>query len=446
MRGLRSFLALVVVLAGLGAYLYFVESKKSPEEDAEKKEKVFGAVEADKLEEIIVKSESGERTTLRKAGADWQIVAPVTAQPDSAEVAGLTSNLSTLEIQRVVDENAPDLKEYGLAEPRVQVMFKAAGQTRTLNIGNKTPPGTDLYATVGDQKKVFLISSYLDSTFNKTTFDLRDKAVLKIDREKLDVLEVAAGDRQLRFTKADGEWKMTAPVAARADFTAVDGLVGRISSAQMKSIAAADGGDPKTFGLDKPAATVKIGSGSSQATLAIGKAAKDGEVYARDLSRPAVFTLEVSLLDELKKPAGDFRQKDLFDARGFNATRVEALRGGQTVVFEKAKVKDKEGKEEEKWRQILPSQRDVDNAKVETLLTAATGARADTYTETTAKTGLDKPEVTIVIKFDDGKKEDRVAFGRSGADAYAQRAGDPGAAKIPASTLDSIVKALDDLK
>ena len=446
MRGLRSFLGLLIILIGLGAYLYFVESKKTPGDDADKKEKVFATLDVEKIEEITVKSESGDRTTLKKSGTEWQIVSPVAAQPDSAEISGLTSNLSTLEIQRVVDENAPDLKEYGLVEPRVQIVFKAGGQTQTLNIGQKTPPGTDLYATVGDQKKVFLISSYLDSSFNRSTFDLRDKAVLKIDRDKLDTVDITAGDRQLRFAKADAEWKMTAPVAARADFAAVDGLVNRISSAQMKSIASADGGEPKDYGLDKPAATVKIGSGSSQATLSIGKTAKEGEVYARDLSRPSVFTIEASLLDELKKPAGDFRQKDLFDARAFNSTRIDVTRGGQTIAFEKTKVKDKDGKEEEKWRQILPAAKDVDNAKIDSLLAAVTGTRADTYTDTTAKTGLDKPEVTIAIKFDDGKKEDRVTFARSGADAYAQRAGDPGAAKIPASTLDSIVKALDDLK
>ena len=61
--------------AGLGAYLYFVESKRDPS-DADKKEKVF-TVESDKIDELTVKSESGERTTLKKTGTDWQIVEPV---------------------------------------------------------------------------------------------------------------------------------------------------------------------------------------------------------------------------------------------------------------------------------------------------------------------------------------------------------------------------------
>lgn len=449
MRGLRSFAGMLAILIALGAYLYFVDSTKTPSDDAEKKDKVF-TVEADKIDEIAVKSESGERTTLKKTGNDWQIVQPVGAKPDDAEVSGLTSNLSRLEIQRVIDENASDLSAYGLEPARVEVSFKADGKQQAIHIGQKTPPGTDLYARLPDQKKVFLISSYLDSTFNRTTFDLRDKAALKLDRDKIDAVEIVTADRQLRVTKADSEWRLTAPVAGRADYSTVEGLIGRLGTLQMKSLAAAEPADLTAYGLDKPDVTVKIGTGSSQATIVFGKKAESGDIYAKDLARPAVFTVESSLLDELKKTPGDFRQKDLFDARAFNATRLEVTRGAQTVVFEKTKVKDKDGKEEEKWRQALPSARDVDSAKVDALLSAATGARADTYVEgkdaQAAAKALAKPELSIAIRFDEGKKEDRVAFARSGSDAFASRAGEAGSAKLAASTLDSIVKALEELK
>src|SRR5215213_1432221 len=110
MKGLRSFGGLLVVLLALGGYLYFVESKRPAGSDAEKKDKAF-AIEADKVEEFTLKSESGERTTVRKAGTDWQIVQPA-AKADAAEVAGITSALATLEIQRVIDDNPADVSIY----------------------------------------------------------------------------------------------------------------------------------------------------------------------------------------------------------------------------------------------------------------------------------------------------------------------------------------------
>jgi hypothetical protein len=448
MRGLRSFIVLLVVLIGLGGYLYFVESKRPAGDSGPEREKVFG-VDSEKIEEITVKSESGERTTVRKSGeGGWEIVAPTKGQADVSEVSGLLTNLSTLEVQSVVDENPPDLKEYGLAEPRVEVTFKADGQEHALQIGQKTPPGSDLYAKRANANRVFLISSFLDSTFNRNTFDLRDKAVVKVDRDKLDAVEVSAGGRSLRFAKSGSEWRIAQPVEGRADFSAVEGLVGRMSGLQMKSVANAEGGDLKKFGLEQPAATVRMHSGSSQATLLVGgKAEEEGSVYVKDAARPAVYTADASILEELKKDVGEYRQKDLFDARTFNTNRVEIARGGQTIVFEKTRAKNKDGQEEEKWRQVAPGEpRDVDQAKADALITAITGTRASSFVDAGTKTGLETPEIAVTIKFDDSKKEEHVTIGRGGTDAYASRAGEAAAAKIETSSLDAIVKALEELK
>jgi len=253
MRGVRSLILLVVIAIPLGWYAYR-DYQKPAADDGPKKDKVF-TVEPDKIEEISVKSESGERTRLQKSGSEWKIVAPASGQPDAAEVSGLTSNLSSLELERVVDENPPDLKEYGLAQPRIEVAFKSGGQEHTLLIGQKTPPGTDLYAKRADDKKVFLIPGHVESTFNKATFDLRDKAVMKVDRDKLDALELTAGDRSSKFVRPAGEWQIAAPVQARADFNTIESLVGRLAGLQMKSIIDAPDADLKKYGLDQPAAS-----------------------------------------------------------------------------------------------------------------------------------------------------------------------------------------------
>jgi hypothetical protein len=446
MRGLRTFIVLLVVAMALGYFVYR-DSQRPPADEGPKKDKVF-TVEAEKIDEVTIKSDSGEQTRLQKSGSGWQIVAPVTAQPDSSEISGLTTNLSTLEMERVVDENPPDLKEYGLAQPRIEVSFKADGQQHTLLIGGKTPPGSDLYAKRGNENKVFLIPGHLESTFNKKAFDLRDKSVVKVDRDKLDGLELSAGGRTIRFAKVNGEWQLAAPAGGRADSGAVEGLVGRLTSLQMKAIAAdTEGPDAKKFGFDKPAATVRFGTGSSQATVALGATAEGGTVYAKDLSRPVVFTVESSILDDLKKDPSEYRQKDLFDARSFNSTRVELVRGGQTHAFEKTKVKNKEGQDEEKWRQVSPQTRELDQASFDSLLSAITAARATEFVDAASSAkALAAPEMTVTVKFDEGKKEDRVTFAKVGTDAFAARAGDAGAAKVETATIDSIAKALQELK
>src|SRR3954470_24279059 len=120
MRGLRSFGVLLVVLLVVGGFALYQYIKVPADSGAEKKDKAF-SVEADKIEEFTIKSESGEQTTVRKNGADWQIVQPAAGKPDSAEVSGITSNLASLDIQRVIDESPTDVAEYSLTQPRVEV-------------------------------------------------------------------------------------------------------------------------------------------------------------------------------------------------------------------------------------------------------------------------------------------------------------------------------------
>ena len=381
MKGLRSFLVLLVVAAGLGIFLYY-DSSRDPASES-KQEKVFAGLESDKIEQVTVTSATGEKTTAQKQGTVWQLTSPATAAADEAELSGMASNLASLELQRVVDDQATDFKQYGLDPARITVNFRSGGKEHALLLGAKTPTGGDIYARLPGGPRVFLVSSFLETTFNKSTFDLRDKTVLKLDREKVDRLEVQTGDRTMTFVKQGADWRITAPIEARADFGAVEGILGRLNTSPMKAIAAAEIKDPKElqeYGLDKPSATVRVVSGSSQAGLAIGKPAADGTVYAKDLSRPMIFTVEIGLADDLKKPVDDFRIKDLFDARSFNTTRVEVARQGKIVAFEKDK---------DTWKQVTPAAAAVDAAKVEALLTALTSTRATGWEPNGAATGLD---------------------------------------------------------
>src|SRR6266508_1842270 len=447
MRGLRSTIALVLVLAGLGAYIYFVTWKQPATDTGKKQDKVFASVEADKIEEIKVTSAAGDATTVKKEGGAWQLKQPIAAKADESEVSGIASALSSVEIVRVIDENPTNLNDYGLSNPRIEIDFKAGGDKdyRKLLIGEKSPTGSDMFAKRNDEKKVFLIPAFQESTFNRSTFDLREKTLLKFDREKVDGVDVAAGGKETAFAKEGGEWKITRPLQVRADFGSVEGLIGRLQSAQMKSIVADEpaAADLKTYGLDKPEATITLNAGSSRATLLLGGKSADNTIYARDASKPMVMTIDSSLLDEVKKGPDDYRRKDLFEFRAYNANRVEITRNGQTIVFERIKGQGENA--QDKWRRVGPNPAEVDRDKVEGVLSRLANMRASSFVESTAKTGVDKPSMTVYVKFDDSKKEERVAFGKDGADVFASRPGEPGAAKTDPTDFTEVNKSLDEL-
>lgn len=445
MRGFRSTIVLLLVLAGLVGYIYFYEMKRpSPGETAEQKQKVF-TVEADTIEEVNVKAASGERTVLRKRGGAWRIVDPTDVKADESEATAIVTNLASLEIQRVVDENATDLAQFGLAAPRIEVGFKQAGKgmASRLLIGDANATGGEIYATVPGSARVFLVSSFLESIFGKGTFDLRDKTVLAFDRAAVDALEVVTKDQRLAFVKTGDEWALTSPVAARADQGQVQGAIGSLQTLAMKSIAAPDAAekDLATFGLDKPELTATVGAGSTRATLAMGRTDESGNVFARDLASPMVVTVDPALINALRNTPDSFRPKDVFDFRSFTASRLEVTRGTSTVAFEQVAGKDGTSA----WKRLAPAGA-VEASAMDSLLSAFSGLSVDGYVGAGAKTGAESPIAIVTAKFDDGKKEERVVFGKVGSDVFAMRAGEPGAARVDAAKFDDAMKALDAIK
>lgn len=440
MRGLTSMLVLVAVLVGLGGYIYFVDSKR-PAGSTEAKAKVF-TVEADKIQEIRVTT-GAETAVLTKVDGSWRMTEPVQADADETEISSLTSNLSTLELNRVVDENAADLAQYGLSNPPVLVAFKADGNVEgQIAFGEKTPTQSDLYAVKPGEKRVFAVSAFLESTFNKKPFDLRDKRALKFDRDKAETLEIAQGPSKLSLTRKGTEWAVNQPVQARGDYGAIEGLLTRLSTVSMTKLIASDANNLATYGLDKPALTAVIGTGSSRAVLAIGKE-ENGEVYARDEARPMIFTVDPTLVTDLKKGVDDYRDKELFEFRPFSAERLRLTRGADTFEFQKVKGSGENAVD--KWQRVNGgSASDVETTKMDDLLTKLSNLRAQSFAGTDAGTGLLTPAMSVAVSYDQGKFE-RVRVGRSGGEAFASREGEPGAARLDVSAVDEATKALDAL-
>jgi hypothetical protein len=80
---------------------------------------------------------------------------------------------------------------------------------------------------------------------------------------------------------------------------------------------------------------------------------------------------------------------------------------------------------------------------MDSLLSALSGLSVAGYVDEKTKTGSESPIAIVTAKFDDGKKEERVVFSKTGTDVFAMRAGEPGAAKVDAAKFDEAMKALD---
>jgi len=449
MRGLST-LILIVVLAGLGGYIYFVDSKRpadTPAAEGESaKEKVF-KIETDKINEIRLTTK-GESTLLRKEKDGWKLVEPVKVEADPPEAIGLATNITGLESVRLIDENATDLAQFGLDKPAVTVEFKGEGNVAgSFSLGNKNPMQSEMYAMKGGEKKVFLVSSFQESNFNRKSFDLREKKILKFDREKADALTLVKGATSMELARSGSEWKVTKPVPSRSDYSAIEGFLTRLSSANMSKLLEENATDLAKYGLDKPTMTVTIGAGSSKTVLDIGKTEGD-QIYARDASRPMVFTLDTTLKDDLNKNFDDYRKKELFEFRPFYVAKLRAVLdapgGARTYEFEK--VPPAKPTESDTWKvtRVGGETFTADATTMEDLLSKLVGIRAESFVDPKAtRTNLDKPALVISASFDEGKFE-RVRFGQVGEEsAFGLRDGEVSVAKITPASLKSALQALD---
>jgi hypothetical protein len=454
MRGGKSFLILLVLALGFGAYLYFVEARRDVSDtDTPKPTKVW-TLDENKIEEIQIHSAGGETTTLKKNGTTWQIVAPQTAEADEEAVSTIVSRLASLDYTKSVEDNPASVKQYELDPPRATVGIRLTGETAVhrLELGTKTLTGADVYARVEGQPKVFLLSSTTDDSVDRSTFDLRDKTVLKFDHDKADSLAIAAtgGPAATLAKKGPDEWQLTAPSVSRADANAVETLVSKLSQAKMKSIAAEDGSkDLKKYGLDKPQMTVTIGGGSTRGSLELGSKAPDGSIYARDASRPIVFTVDATLIDDLKKKPEDLREKLLFAFRSFTAVNFDVTHGNESFSFAKQKApapapNSTTPAPADTWKQTKPSARDVDQGKMTDFLINLANLKADSFTDHPASGG-DEWVFTVRFGEDASPKEERVTFRKSGTVVQGQRQGEPSAAVVSTADFDKVVAGFKEL-
>ena len=434
MRGLRSTLALLLLFLAIGGYAWFIERERPPASETDANEQAFD-VEADQITALTVTADNGDVTALSRAAdgdTDWTVTAPVDTAADGNAAAAIASSLAALEIRRVVDEDAAELSVFGLAEPTVTVEFGTAdGAPETLAVGDETPTGGERYATIGGGPGVILIPGFVESTFNRTTLELRDRSVLEFTGPDVTSLTIEQGGGALRFTKADGDWRIADPLDARADFGLVEGMVGRIGSAEMVAVSSEAAGDEELepFGLDAPRLTTTIEVGGDAHTLLVGDENPESTVYARDASRAMVFTIDAALVDDLARAAETYRQKDLFDFRPFNATALTVERDGGTMRFEKgpAEVPDDAGADGEEdgpaGRTPAQTRRSGGGWSRTPAMSSrprwtSSSARCRTWPPSRSSTAAREPAstrrpATVTVGFGAGQ-QDRVVIGRTG--------------------------------
>ena len=191
------------------------------------------------------------------------------------------------------------------------------------------------------------------------------------------------------------DWRLTKPMQARADGTAVSGLVESLVGLEKERTI--DHPDLKALGLDRPQATVRMKTGGGETVVSFGaKVPTSGEVMVAVGGDAHAYAVADSVLTTLERDPGEWRDKQVFHGEEDAIDRVTLSGPAGDVLLAR--------RGDAFWIESPAADRDrADRDLVDSLLADLTALRADHFIDDPRKAspqglaglGLEPPRATI---------------------------------------------------
>ena len=415
----------VALLAVLGGLVFWSNKSQAAKEKAptDTSTKLLN-IPDDQFQQIQIKKLTGETITLKKDNGKWRMTEPKDLPADQDSVSSMTSSLGSLTSDKVIDDKAGDLQQYGLATPTLDVqVLRKDGKTDHLLIGVDTLTGSGAYAKLAGDSKVVTISSFTKTSLDKRPDDLRDKRLMSFDSDKLTRVELTAKGAPIEFGKnAQNEWAIVKPRPLRADGSAVDGLITKLKDVKM-DLTETDA--LKKYAEAPKVATATVTDASGTQTIEVHKD-KDKNVFAKSSAVEGIYKVNADVADAMDKGLDDFRNKKLFDF-GFSDPGKIDLKGVSYT------------KDGDKWKS---GSKTMDNTTVQTLIDKLRDLAATKF----ADKGGGDPVFEATVTSNSGKRVEKVLISRQGTQYFAQREGEPSIYELDGKAVDDLTKAAADVK
>jgi hypothetical protein len=395
MKAFRSTGLLLLLAALLGGWIWFRE-RDPVAPDGNEILWTFNAASVNNIE-----LQNGERKlTLTRKGEAWTVTGNSNnAVPaDTTQIESLLQQIRQVQSDTVIPAST-NRAEYGLQSPQSTLIVDG----RTLQFGIKSPfDPSRIYAQ--SDNKIALLPAALQSWTTKSLDEWRDKAVLRFAPEPVSEFSINAPSLKATFAKdvqrsseTEHFWRVAQPVNMRADAAAIQSFLSALSTAQTTKFL---DDSPTQWQLDKPTATLQI---DSETSLHIGKKVEGG--YAAQSSKNAsVFLLSDATFGLLNRPLRDWLAKTVlpFNLNDVSSLRVEAR--GKTLEFAGNGIR---------WQPTNGAYNEAVSHAVTDLLLAAQSLNASEVlldkSPASAKYGLDKPLLHLVLKTKQGDLQLRLS-------------------------------------
>jgi hypothetical protein len=353
MKPLRTFL-LVALALGMFGFIVFYERRNS--EDAARAGATAGLLpnfNPASVTSVEITGPTNQSVRVEKTNDAWTLVQPVVYPAHAARVNALLTFFAQL--TRTSHISAQDLTSqrqrlsaFGLEPPRATVIVQQDAGRIELTIGSRTPVGNQVYVQLVGSDGIYFIDGAILDRLPQAVDDWRDPAFLPLKGLAFNRLkvEVRTGTGlnvlQLQVDPATHVWRLTGPMAARADNRKLNQLLGQLAAWQIRRFVPENPKpDLEAVGLQSPEVALTFAQGSNDLLVAhFGKSPANDEslVYARCLPRSSPVLVSKDLLSRLRAPFSEFRERrllsvplspvDLIEVRGEEPFSVQRLPDG----------------------------------------------------------------------------------------------------------------------
>jgi len=384
----------------------------------------------DQIQGIEIKKRNGDAVRLQRSDSKWQLATPEPLSADPDAISSLLSSLSSLSSDRTIEEKAASLDQYGLTHPAMELNVTDKNKKSTrLFFGDDTPAGSAVYAAISGDPRVFALSNYKKSSFDKSANDLRDKRLLPIDSDKVSSIELTAKKQSITFGRTKDEWQIVKPKPFRADRSQVEELLRTLRDAKMdlsssedeKKVAAA-------FSSGTPFATARVTDVSGTQELQVRKSKDD--YYAKSTAVAGVYKISGGTGTGLDKSIDDFKNKKLFDFSFADPDKVELHDGGKSYFLTHSGS--------DWWSNGTK----MDPGTVSVLIDKIRDLSASKFPDT----GFTTSVLDVIVTSDSGKRTEKVLFSKHGDKYLAKRENEPALYELDGSLVTDLQKTAADLK
>lgn len=406
----RSFIN-TLVLAGVFAvvlawYLVYEKNIKKKQTVAEEQGKQLVTLGKDEIREIDYavlqpaadpKAEPKYDTIkLKKTGNDWSIVEPVTDLADNFPVNAMASAIATTKQERIVDESAKDLEQYGLKVPTMKITVRkdSSSPEQVALIGKSTPVGYSVYAKTAQGNAVLKMPKSLTAAFAKSVKDIRNKTILTINRYEMGEVEMHTPKGEILLKNEKDVWSLSRENLP-ADVTETNKLLNAIVDMKAIDFASNDGKDLGKFNLSSPPIKITLTKAKENTKFSVSIGKVGDKVYVKRDDRKTVYVVDKENFDKINKGPADIRSFEVANFNRFDVKRIKLERGKDSLDL----TKEKEG-----WKIATEPTVKLDDAKVDSILAKLQEARIAKYLGEKDKKLVGDPK--LVVRLFEKKEKD----------------------------------------